>query len=125
MLKVFVYDRCTTCQKAIKFLEKKGIAFEKKAIEKTPPTLEELKLMLRVSKKPLKSLFNTSGLMYRDLNLKDKLPLLSEKQALELLSTPHHGMLVKRPFLLGSKIGLLGFNEKEWEEALSTYEMHR
>lgn len=112
----YIYSKCSTCQKALAFLAKKNIPFTKKEITATPPTLKELERMLKY-KGSLKKLFNTSGQLYRELQLSDKLDTLSEKEALQLLS--QHGMLIKRPFVLGDGFGLLGFKEEEWSKALS------
>lgn len=110
------YPKCTTCQKAKKWLEANGIEFEDRHIVENNPNKEELKAWLKISKMPLKKLFNTSGMKYRELGLKDKLPNMSEDEALDILSSD--GMLVKRPVLVGDDFVLTGFREKEWEERL-------
>ncbi len=115
---VYSYPRCSTCRDAIAFLENKKIPFTLKDISQTPPKKPELLKMLGFQKGELKKLFNTSGLVYKDLQLKDKLPDLSRDEALELLAK--HGMLVKRPFVLGDDFGLLGFKEANWEAALES-----
>jgi len=112
---VYVYAKCSTCQNALRFLEQNKIAFVSKEITKTPPSVEELNKMLSFQQN-VRKLFNTSGLLYKELRLSQKLPEMSLTQSLELLTT--HGMLVKRPFLLGTHIGLLGFKEEEWKTAL-------
>lgn len=110
---IYVYSKCSTCQKALNFLTQKNIAFTRKEITETPPSLQELKTMLDHKEGDIKKLFNSSGQLYREWKLSEKLSRLSSDEALALLS--QHGMLVKRPFLLGEEIGLTGFNEKEWE----------
>lgn len=114
MITVYLYKNCSTCQKAKSFLKNKGIAFEEKAIRETPPSVKELKTMLGFYEGDLKRLFNTSGLDYRNLNIKDKLPKLTEKEALELLAST--GNLIKRPFALGAGWGRVGFKEDEWKD---------
>lgn len=113
-MKLYIYPKCSTCQKALRFLEKKNLRVEIVEIQKQPPSVEELTLMLTYQKGSLKKLFNTSGIQYREKNLSQKLPQMSVPDALELLS--QNGMLVKRPFLLGENFGLLGFNESEWSQ---------
>ena len=113
---VLVYRKCSTCQKALKWLEDNQIEFEERAIVDDNPTYEELKAWYQMSRLPLKKFFNTSGLIYKDLGLKDKLPSMSEEEQLKLLATD--GMLVKRPLVIGDGFVLTGFKEKEWEEKL-------
>lgn len=96
----------------MKFLERENISFVRKEIVETPPTVEELRTMLHYMGGNLKKIFNTSGQLYREMQLTEKLTSMSEEDALFLLS--QHGMLVKRPFLLGDDFGLLGFKETEW-----------
>ena len=110
------YPKCSTCQKAQKFLEGKGLAFELRDIKLQNPTAEELREWHRRSGLPLKKLFNTSGLKYKELGLKEKLPAMSEEEQLALLATD--GMLVKRPILLDGDRVLVGFREQEWEALL-------
>ena len=110
------YPKCTTCQRARKWLDGQGAAYEARDIKEDNPTLEELREWQRRSGLPLKRFFNTSGMLYRDLGLKDKLPGMSEEEQLALLSSD--GMLVKRPLLITDKTALPGFREKEWEAAL-------
>lgn len=110
------YPKCSTCQKAKKFLVNNNINFEERHIVENNPTKEELKHFLELGNLPIKKLFNTSGKIYKELNLKDKLPTLSEDEALELLST--NGMLVKRPILVSDNKVLVGFKEIEWQELL-------
>lgn len=115
---VFIcYDRCSTCQKVEKWLTNNKIAFEKRSIKEQNPTIEELKQWKEQSKLPLKRFFNTSGLFYRNMNLKDKLETMSEEQQLELLASD--GMLVKRPLFISTENVLVGFKEKEWQQLLS------
>ncbi|MCB9091483.1 MAG: arsenate reductase family protein [Halobacteriovoraceae bacterium] len=114
--KFYEYKNCSTCRKAQKYLEKKNIDFKPIAIRETPPTKAELKKMLKYMDGDIKKLFNTSGQDYRAMSLKDKLPKLTEAQALELLS--QNGNLVKRPFLIGSHWGTVGFKEDAWKKNL-------
>ena len=109
-MKVLVYRKCSTCQKALKWLEAHEIAFEERAIVEENPTYEEM------SGFPLKKFFNTSGMLYKQMQLKDKLPTMTEDEQIKLLATD--GMLVKRPFVVGDGFVLTGFKEKEWEEKL-------
>lgn len=115
MIRYYAYQKCSTCRNAKKWLEQNKIDFEEIAIRDQPPTIDELKEMLQ-AKGRLKALFNTSGMDYRALGLKDKLPTMSDDEALELLSS--NGMLVKRPFVIGNGTHLVGFKEAEWQESL-------
>jgi arsenate reductase (glutaredoxin) len=108
---LYVYSKCSTCQKALHFLEKHQIKFIRKEITETPPTVAELKQMLKYQDDNIKKLFNTSGLLYKEMHLSEKLKSMPLDEALTLVSK--HGMLVKRPFLLGKNFGLTGFNETE------------
>ncbi len=110
------YPKCTTCQKAKKWLDANGIAYEERHIAEQNPTAEELQAWQERSGLPLKRFFNTSGLLYRSMALKDKLPSMSDAEQLALLATD--GMLVKRPLLIGDDFVLVGFKESEWEERL-------
>jgi arsenate reductase (glutaredoxin) len=114
MLKVYTYAKCSTCRKAVKFLRDHDIAFEEVPIRETPPSLAELKLMLEG--RNLKALFNTSGLDYKALGLSAKLPEMSTAEALGLLAK--NGNLVKRPFVIGKDVRLVGFDEEVWEGVL-------
>lgn len=113
---VLVYRKCSTCQKALKWLEDNNIEFTERPIKEENPTYEELKAWHQMSGLPLKKFFNTSGLIYKDLGLKDKLPTMSEEEQLQLLAT--NGMLVKRPLVITDDYVLTGFKEKEWEEKM-------
>ena len=113
---VLVYRKCSTCLKALKWLEDNKIEFTERPIKEENPTYEELKEWHQMSGLPLKKFFNTSGLIYKDLGLKDKLPTMSEEEQLQLLAT--NGMLVKRPLVIGDGYVLTGFKEKEWEEKM-------
>ncbi|MEA4816716.1 MAG: arsenate reductase family protein [Lachnospiraceae bacterium] len=106
------YPKCSTCQKAKAFLDAKGVKYEFRDIKTDNPTYEELKSWLSLSGLPVKSFFNTSGLKYKELSLKDKLPGMTDEEALRLLSTD--GMLVKRPILADEQTVLVGFKEKDW-----------
>ena len=115
-MKVLVYRKCSTCQKALKWLDAHGISFEERAIVEEHPTYGELKEWYEKSGMPLKKFFNTSGNLYKQMNLKDKLKDMSEEEQLKLLATD--GMLVKRPLVVGTDFVLTGFREKEWEEKM-------
>jgi arsenate reductase len=118
MLTVYAYSNCSTCRDAVKWLKAQGIKFEERAIRETPPTMAELKAMLAAKEGNLRAMLNTSGMDYRALGLKDKLPGMSEEAALKMLSK--NGNLVKRPFAFDKTAGvyLTGFKETEWEKAL-------
>ncbi len=119
-IRVYEYSKCSTCVKALKFLETHQISFEKRAIVETPPSVAELKKALVSLKKNgqgLKHLFNTSGVQYRELGIAGKLEQMSEAEALKLLS--EHGKLVKRPLLISDEICLVGFKPESWEVLLS------
>lgn len=118
MLKLYAYQGCSTCRNAIKWLNQNGVAFEEIAIRETPPPVAELRSVLDACGGDLRRLFNTSGLDYRALGLKDKLPAMTTDSALKLLST--NGNLVKRPFAIDAakKVFLVGFKEDEWCAAL-------
>lgn len=111
-MKLYQYPKCSTCRKAIKFLNEKAIDVEVIDISVQQPSVAELQQML-TAQGALKKLFNTSGMQYRELDMKNKLPLMSEADALTLLS--ENGMLIKRPFLLGADVALLGFKEDVWQ----------
>ena len=115
-MKVFVYRKCSTCMKALKWLEAHNVEFEERAIKEENPTYEELKEWYTMSGLPLKKFFNTSGLLYKSMALKDKLPSMSEDEQYELLATD--GMLVKRPLIISEDFVLVGFKEAEWEARL-------
>jgi len=110
------YPKCTTCQKAKKWLEANNVAFEERNIKENNPAIEELKDWHKKSGLPLKKFFNTSGLLYKELKLKDKLPTMSEDEQFKLLASD--GMLVKRPILISDGFVLVGFNETDWKAAL-------
>lgn len=113
---VLVYRKCTTCQKALKWLEGNGVNFTERPIVEENPTYEELKEWHKKSGLPLKKFFNTCGLQYKEMNLKDRLSEMSEDEQYKLLAT--NGMLVKRPLVVGDDFVLVGFKEKEWEEKM-------
>lgn len=110
------YPKCTTCQKAKKWLDENGFEYTDRHIKEQNPTYNELKSWHAQSGLPLKKFFNTSGLLYKSMGLKDKLPAMSEEEQLKLLATD--GMLVKRPIIVTDTVVLTGFREKEWAEKL-------
>ena len=110
------YNKCSTCQKAKKWLEANGISVQERPIKEENPTAEELKKWHVMSGLPLKKFFNTSGLLYKSMNLKDKLKEMSEEEQYQLLASD--GMLVKRPLLVGDDFILIGFKEEQWNEKL-------
>ena len=116
-LKIYEYKGCDTCRKALKWLEAKGIESERIAIRETPPSKAEVKRMLKAYEGNLRALFNTSGGDYRAMNMKEKLPSLSNVEAIDLLAG--NGNLVKRPFMMTKDGGVVGFNEAEWEAFFS------
>ncbi|MBQ8210359.1 MAG: arsenate reductase family protein [Clostridia bacterium] len=116
-MKFICYPKCTTCQKAKKWLDDNNIEYESRDIKLNNPTLDELTQWHKASGLPLKKFFNTSGLLYKSLDLKNKLPSMSEDEMRNLLSTD--GMLVKRPLLIGDDFALVGFKEAEWAEKLN------
>ena len=116
MNKVYCYPRCTTCKKAIKWLEENGIEYEYKHIVEETPSKEEIKKYYEKSGLPLKRFFNTSGNVYKQMNLKEKLAEMSEDEQFELLAS--NGMVLKRPLFVGKDFVLVGFKEAEWAEKL-------
>ncbi len=113
---VLVYRKCSTCIKALKWLEENNVEFTERPIVEENPTYEELKEWYEKSGLPLKKFFNTSGLLYKDMGLKDKLERMTENEQLKLLAT--NGMLVKRPLVVGEDYVLTGFKEAEWSEKM-------
>ncbi len=111
------YPRCSTCQKAKKWLDEHQLQYTERNIAEENPTYEELREWYAKSGLALKKFFNTSGLLYKEMNLKDKLPAMSEEEQLRLLAT--NGMLVKRPLVVGENIVLVGFKEAEWTKGLT------
>lgn len=116
MIKFICYPKCTTCQKAKKWLDDNKIEYEFRDIKEDNPSLEELNAWYKISRLPLKKFFNTSGLLYKSMELKDKLSNMSEEDQLKLLATD--GMLVKRPLIIGKDFVLVGFKESEWSDKL-------
>lgn len=110
------YPKCSTCQKAKAFLVEQGAVFTDRHIVENNPTYEELKLWYKRSGLPLKRFFNTSGLLYKQMNLKERLPSMTEEEQLHLLAS--NGMLVKRPLLVGDTFVLPGFRPEEWKKVL-------
>ena len=113
---VLVYRKCSSCIKALKWLDANGATYEERPIIEENPTYEELKEWYQKSGLPLKKFFNTSGLLYKEMQLKDKLPGMSEEEQLQLLATD--GKLVKRPLVVGDDFVLTGFKEAEWNEKM-------
>ena len=116
MNKVYCYPRCTTCKKAIKWLDENGIEYEYKHIVEETPSKEDIKRYYKEHGLPLKRFFNTSGNVYKEMNLKEKLAEMSENEQFELLAS--NGMVLKRPLLVGKDFVLVGFKEAEWAEKL-------
>ena len=116
MFTVYSYQKCSTCRDALKWLDAHGVPHTVKAIRDTPPGIAELKTALTSLGGDVRKLFNSSGMDYRELGMKDKLPAMTEPEILELLST--NGNLVKRPFLIGNGVALTGFNPDVWEKTL-------
>lgn len=110
------YPKCTTCKRAKKWLDEHQISYEERDIKENNPSLEELKEWYQRSGLPLKRFFNTSGMLYKEMKLKDKLPEMSEDEQLALLASD--GMLVKRPIVVTKESVLVGFKEEQWEEEL-------
>lgn len=113
---VLCYAKCSTCQKALKWLEEQNIDYHVRPIKEENPGAEELRLWQKRSGLPLKKFFNTSGLKYKELNLKDRLPAMTEEEMLEVLASD--GMLVKRPLLVTESTAIPGFREESWLSAL-------
>ena len=113
---VLVYRKCSTCVKALKWLDANGVTYEEHPIIEQNPTFEELKEWYQKSGLPLKKFFNTSGLLYKEMQLKDKLPGMSEEEQLKLLASD--GKLVKSPLVVGDDFVLTGFKEAEWNEKM-------
>lgn len=116
MIKFICYPKCSTCKKAEKWLNENGVNFTVRDIKENNPSFDELKEWYYMSGLELKKFFNTSGMLYRSMGLKDKLNNMSEEEQLKLLSTD--GMLVKRPIVIKDNKVLIGFKEKEWENVL-------
>lgn len=116
MIKVYCYSKCSTCKKALKWLDDRGVAYEKIDLKENNPDEEELREYHAKSGLPLKRFFNTSGMIYRDMELSKKLPAMSDDEQFALLASD--GMLVKRPLLVKDDTVLTGFREKEWEEII-------
>ena len=116
MVKIYCYPRCTTCQRATKFLDSKDVKYELINIKENNPDKETLRFLWQKSGLELKNFFNTSGILYREMELSKKLPSMTDEEKLDLLSTD--GMLVKRPILITENTVLVGFKESEWEGEL-------
>ena len=115
-MKFICYPKCTTCRKAKKWLNEHNVEYTERHIAEEKPTYDELKEWYEKSRLPLKKFFNTSGLLYKEMKLKDRLPSMSEEEQLRLLAT--NGMLVKRPILVTGDKVLVGFKEAEWAEII-------
>lgn len=116
MITVLAYRKCSTCVKALKWLDASGVEYTERPMKEENPSYEEMKKWYEMSGLPLKKFFNTSGKLYKEMQLKDKLPEMTEDEQLKLLATD--GMLVKRPLVVGEDFVLVGFKEAEWEEKL-------
>lgn len=116
MIRFICYPKCTTCQKALRWLDDNKIKYEIRDIKEDNPTFEELSSWYKMSGLPLKKFFNTSGLLHKSMELKDRLPTMSDEEQLKLLATD--GMIVKRPLVIGEGFILVGFKESEWSEKL-------
>ena len=116
MIAFICYPKCTNCQKAKKWLDDNKIEYNFRDIKEDNPNLDELTAWYKISGLPLKKFFNTSGLLYKSMQLKDKLPTMSDDEQLNLLATD--GMLVKRPLVIGEDFVLVGFKESEWSERI-------
>jgi arsenate reductase (glutaredoxin) len=116
IVKFYQYKNCSTCRKAQKFLDSRGIAYESIDITTQPPSEDELSAMLVYQNGELRKLFNTAGLQYRELGMKDRLANMSIADAIDLLAV--NGKLIKRPFLLGKTRGLVGYKEADWEKLI-------
>ena len=114
-MKIYQYPKCSTCRKALKFLDQKGVRYSSVDITEKPPTKKELKQMLQHYDGDLRRLFNTSGQLYREFKIKDKLADMTTTDAVNLLA--QHGKLIKRPFVVHSRFGLVGFKEEEWRKS--------
>lgn len=115
-MKFYQYKNCSTCRKAQKFLDSRGVAYESIDITTQPPSEDELSAMLAHQNGELRKLFNTSGLQYRELGMKDRLANMSAAEAITLLSG--NGKLIKRPFLLGDTLGLVGYKQADWKNSI-------
>ena len=113
---VLVYRKCSTCQKALKWLDSHNVDYIERPIVEENPSYEELSKWYAISGLPLKKFFNTSGILYKEMNLKDKLPSMTEDEMLKFLAT--NGKLVKRPLVIGDDFVITGFKESQWEELL-------
>jgi Spx/MgsR family transcriptional regulator len=116
-LRVYAYKNCGTCRKAVKWLQENSIAYTEIPIREQPPTVAELKRVLKAVDGNIRKLFNTSGQAYKANNIKEVLPNLSDEEALAMLADD--GNLVKRPVVIGKSVALVGFKEEDWKEALS------
>lgn len=116
MLEFICYPKCTTCKKAKKWLDDNGIEYISRDIKENKPTYEEISTWHKISKQPIKKFFNTSGILYKSMELKNKLPEMNEDEMLKLLSSD--GMIVKRPLLVSDDFVLIGFKENEWNDTL-------
>lgn len=117
MINFICYPKCTTCKKAQKWLDENNIEYTLRDIKQDNPSMDELAKWYKTSGMPLKKFFNTSGLLYKSMELKNKLPNMTEERMLELLATD--GMLVKRPLLVGDDFVLIGFKENDWNDTLN------
>jgi Spx/MgsR family transcriptional regulator len=117
MIKIYQYEKCDSCRKAIKLLDQNGVKYEKISISETPPTKKELEQMLEYVDGDIRKLFNTSGQVYREMGLSDKIRSMTHADCFKILTS--NGMLVKRPFILTSKSGMVGYNEETLGKIIS------
>lgn len=118
-MKIYAYEKCGTCRKALNWLDDNGAMYEVIPIRETPPSKREIECMLESVDGNVRKLFNTSGADYKSLNMKERLPEMSEEEVIDILS--QHGNLIKRPFLVADETYLVGFNEEDWQEALGMF----
>ena len=116
-IRIYQYEKCSTCRKALKFLDARKVVYEKRPIVEAPPSKAELHRMFSYVGGDLRKLFNTSGLLYRGMKVGEKVKNMNEDQAVDLLS--RHGKLIRRPFLLADNFGFVGFDEARWKMAFS------
>jgi arsenate reductase (glutaredoxin) len=117
-IRIYEYSKCSTCRNALKFLDRHKVDYEKIPIVETPPSKAELRQMLAAQSGNVKKLFNTSGELYREMKISEKIGSMSESEALDLLAA--NGKLIKRPFVIGGNTGLVGFKEDDWKKTFAS-----